>query len=93
MTQRLGSTPEYGGSVRELPRRKAERRSSPNSGPAALTPRTRTGRSSTPELTITYVQPMAENLLEAAEALSVLLLGTSEPVVGGRRRTYVRAGQ
>ena len=91
MTNHLGSTPEYGGSVRELPRTKTELAAQGLALQVSLAPRTGTGRRSTPIVTVTYVQPKADNIREAAEALSALLLEESEPPVTGRRRPRVSA--
>ena len=91
MTNRLGSTPEYGGSVRELPRKKAKSAAQSLPPRTSLAPRTGNGRRSAPALTVKYTPPMAENILEAAEALSALLLELLEPPAAGRRRPHVSA--
>ncbi len=87
MTHRLGSSPEYGGPVSRSPRERAGLRArSANPGALAST-RAGNGRRSTPEVTVDYVAPTVENVLEAVEALSSLLLGQCEPPSGGRRRS------
>ena len=91
MTNRLGSIPEYGGSVRELSRTKTERAARGLLPQTSLVPRAGTGRRSTPIVPVNYVQPMAENILAAAEALSALLLEESESPVTGWRRPRVSA--
>ncbi len=85
MTQHLGNIPEYGGSLRERPHRKAgprARRVAAGWGQAASVG---SGRRSRPEVSVTLVAPLVEDLLEAAEALSELL-GVSEfPALFGDR--------
>ena len=78
VTQRLGKTPEYGGSLRERPRRKAGTRA--RRAEAAPAVRAGSGRRSTPEVSVALVAPLIENLLDAAGALSELLAGSDFPV-------------
>ena len=98
MTNRLGSTPEYGGSARELPRREAESRSGTalRGRPSEL--RTGAGRRSAPVLsTTTFVEATTDDLVKAIRALSTLAGPVRHPGRGRRRvdvqRTSVRAGR
>ncbi len=78
MTQLLWRIPEDGGSLRERPRRKAGRRTRrAEAGPSQAAP-VGSGRRSRPEVSVTLVAPLVEDLLEAARVLSELL-GVSEP--------------
>ncbi len=91
MTQRLGQTPEYGGSLRERPRRKAGPRA--RRAEAAPADRVSSGRRSTPEVSVTLVAPLIENLLDAAGALSELLAGCEFPARPGGPGDDVRPNQ
>ncbi len=98
MTNRLGSTPEYGGSARELPRREAEARSGPALIGCPLEPRTGGGRHSAPVLSITtYVEATTDDLVKAIRALSTLAVPARHPRHGRRRvevqRPSVQAGR
>lgn len=76
MTQRLGANSEYGGSLQEQPRRKVGVRSPDSSGGSVkvVSPRARGRR--TLEVEVALVAPLVEDVLDAAGALSELLLGT-----------------
>ena len=86
MTNRLGSIPEYGGSVGELPCREAESRpgTSLRGHPSEL--RTGAGRHSAPVLsTTTYVEATTDDLVKAIRALSTLAGPPHHPGRGRRR--------
>ena len=85
MTQRLGQSPEYGGSLRERPRRKAGRRTRRAEAEPGQAAPVGSVRRSTPEVSVTLVAPLVEDLLEAAVALSELLVGSEPPALSGDR--------
>lgn len=76
MTHRLGANPEYGGSLQEQPRRKAGARSRDSSGGSVKVTRPRGRGRRTIEVEVALVTPLVEDVLDAAGALSELLVGT-----------------
>ena len=92
MTHRLGQLPEYGGSLKERPTRKAgshTRRTAQRTSPVA---RPGNGQRRALDVKVTLVAPQMENLLDAAAALSELLGDTPEQFGAARRRAQCQRG-